>query len=77
MARSVRRDDIQFPAQSSGFATQDGRLYEFVVTPVYVQAGGALGLLNVLVTGFPVGDGVACTASDGDRFVECFAGLYC
>lgn len=49
----------RFPAQSTGFAMQDGRLYEFVVTPVYVQAGGTLGLLNVLVTGFPVQDEVA------------------
>ncbi|HXJ41334.1 MAG TPA: ATP-binding protein [Bryobacteraceae bacterium] len=49
----------RFPAQSTGFATQEGRLYEFVVTPVYVQAGGTLGLLNVLVTGFPVEDALA------------------
>ncbi len=56
----VVRDALpKFPAQSTGFATQDGRLYEFVVTPVYVQAESTLGLLNVLVTGFPVEDAVA------------------
>lgn len=56
----VVRDALpHFPAQSTGFSTQEGRLYEFVVTPVYVQTESSLGLLNVLVTGFPVGDGVA------------------
>lgn len=56
----VVRDALpHFPAQSTGFSTQDGRLYEFVVTPVYVQTESSLGLLNVLVTGFPVEDGVA------------------
>lgn len=69
----VVRDALpRFPAQSTGFATQDGRLYEFVVTPVYVQAGGALGLLDVLVTGFPVEDAVANdlkTRTGGSDFV--------
>jgi len=44
----------RFPAQTSGFAVESGRLYEFVVTPVYVQTSGGQGLLNVLVAGFPV-----------------------
>lgn len=56
----VVRDALpRFPAQSTGFAIQDGRLFEFVVTPVYVQTDGAMELLKVLVTGFPVEDGVA------------------
>jgi len=55
----VVRDALpRFPAQSTGFAMQDGRLFEFVVTPVYVQTDGAMELLKVLVTGFPVEDGV-------------------
>jgi signal transduction histidine kinase len=64
-ARSARSLDVvrdasaAFPAQSTGFSTQDGRLYEVVVTPVYVQTESTPVLLNVLVTGFPVDDAVA------------------
>lgn len=49
----------RFPAQSQGFAVQNGALYEMVITPVYVQSGVAPGLLNVLVAGFPVDASVA------------------
>ncbi|MDP9169725.1 MAG: ATP-binding protein [Acidobacteriota bacterium] len=49
----------RFPAQSAGFALQGGGLFEFVVTPVYVQTQAGPGLLDVLVTGFPVDYSVA------------------
>jgi signal transduction histidine kinase len=48
-----------FPAQRSGFDLVEGRLYQFVVTPVYVQSGAGLALINVLLTGFEVTDAVA------------------
>ncbi len=43
-----------FPAQRTGFFKQGGRLFQTVVTPVYVDASDGRGLLNVLVTGFEV-----------------------
>lgn len=55
----VRDAAPKFPAQTAGFAIENGRLYEFVVTPVYVQTSSGPGLLNVLVAGFPVDTGVA------------------
>ncbi len=56
----VVRDALpHFPEQSAGFALQDDGLYEFVVTPVYVQVQTGPELLNVLVTGFPVDQDVA------------------
>ncbi|MBI3696620.1 MAG: HAMP domain-containing protein, partial [Acidobacteria bacterium] len=61
----------KFPAQQSGFGLIDNRLYQFVVTPVYVQSGAELGLINVLVTGFEVTDAVAAQLqlSTGSEFV--------
>jgi signal transduction histidine kinase len=56
----VVRDAMpRFPAQSEGFALQHSALFELVVTPVYVQTSSGPGLLNVLVTGFPVDQEVA------------------
>lgn len=55
----VRDAATRFPAQTDGFALENGRLYELVVTPVYVQSGGGQALLNVLVAGFPVDLSVA------------------
>jgi len=55
----VRDAAPKFPAQTAGFTVENGRLYEFVVTPVYVQTGAGPGLLNVLVAGFPVDASVA------------------
>ncbi|MDE3199246.1 MAG: HAMP domain-containing protein [Acidobacteriota bacterium] len=49
----------RFPAQSAGFALESGRLYEMVITPVYVQAQHGPGLINVLAAGFPVDESVA------------------
>jgi signal transduction histidine kinase len=56
---AVREAAPKFPEQSAGFVLQDGRLYELVVTPVYVEMGNGPGLLNVLVAGFPVDRTVA------------------
>jgi len=48
-----------FPKQASGFMVAGGRLYQIVVTPVYVQTGAGVGLLNTLVAGYPVNDNLA------------------
>jgi signal transduction histidine kinase len=50
----VRTASRHFPKQASGFSLQEGHLYQLAVTPVYVQAGPAPALLNVLVAGFVV-----------------------
>ena len=56
----VVRDALaHFPAQASGFLARDGRLYEVVLTPVYIQSTGGQALLNVLVAGYDVGRGLA------------------
>ena len=50
-----------FPEQTSGFVLQDGRLYQMVVTPVYVETRAAgQGLLNVLVAGLSGGRRGGC-----------------
>ncbi|MEO8051418.1 MAG: ATP-binding protein [Acidobacteriota bacterium] len=51
---AVRDAASSFPKQTSGFVTAGGRLYQIAVTPVYVQAGTGMGLLNVLVAGYEV-----------------------
>lgn len=58
-AAFVRDAMPRFPAQSEGFAMLGNKLYELVVTPVYVQGQTGPGLLNVLVAGFPVDEHVA------------------
>jgi signal transduction histidine kinase len=55
----VRAAAPRFPAQTDGFALENGRLYELVVTPVYVQTTHGPGLLDVLVAGFPIDETVA------------------
>nr|MDP9114676.1 hypothetical protein [Acidobacteriota bacterium] len=55
----VRDAAASFPKQTSGFMTVGGRLYQIAVTPVYVQAGRGLGLLNVLLAGYRVDRQVA------------------
>jgi signal transduction histidine kinase len=55
----VRDAAGSFPRQASGFLMSGGHLYQIAVTPVYVQAGGGPGLLNVLVAGYTVDDAVA------------------
>ncbi|MGI8742822.1 MAG: ATP-binding protein [Bryobacteraceae bacterium] len=55
----VRAAARRFPEQISGFMVEDGRLYQIVVTPVYVEAGNGPGLLNVLVAGYAVDGALA------------------
>ncbi len=68
----VREAAAVFPSQASGFLMSGGRLYQIAVTPVYVQASGGLGLLNVLVAGYTVDEAVARRlkeATGGSEFV--------
>jgi signal transduction histidine kinase len=50
----VRQAARRFPEQASGFMLKDGNLYQVAVTPVSVQSGRGLALLDVLVAGFKV-----------------------
>lgn len=61
----------RFPQQATGFLPQDGRLYQVVVTPVYVAAAHEPALLNVLVAGYAVDDQLASELKDstGSDFV--------
>ena len=43
-----------FPKQARGFVVLGGKLYQIVVTPVYVAGGSEAALLNVLVAGILV-----------------------
>jgi len=69
----VVRDALpHFPAQASGFLARDGKLYDVVLTPVYVQSTGGTALLNVLVAGYDVGHGLAerlKNATGGSEFL--------
>ena len=62
----------RFPRQSSGFVVQNGRLFQVVVTPVYVAAAEGSALISVLVAGVPV-DAVLARelrdATGGSEFV--------
>jgi signal transduction histidine kinase len=61
----VVRDALShFPEQASGFLARDGRLYDIVLTPVYVQSTGGTALLNVLVAGYDVGRSLAGRLKD-------------
>lgn len=74
----VRDGAPRFPAQTDGFAVEGGRLYEFVVTPVYVQTETGPGLLNVLVAGFAVDASVAAELkrqTGGSDFVFLAGGM--
>ena len=68
----VRQAASVFPKQASGFMSVGGHLYQIAVTPVYVQSGASLALLNALVAGYQVDDEVARSlkASTGSEF--CF-----
>jgi signal transduction histidine kinase len=74
----VRDAAARFPEQSAGFSFEGGRLFELVVTPVYVQTQGGSGLLNVLVAGFPVDQQIAGDLKErtgGSDFVFLSGGL--
>ena len=55
----VHQAAAAFPKQTSGFLRAGDRLYQVSVTPIYVQAGAGLGLLDVLVAGYAVDQDVA------------------
>jgi signal transduction histidine kinase len=50
----VRSAAREFPKQARGFVTLGGRLYQIVITPVYVASTQDSALLNVLVVGIAV-----------------------
>jgi signal transduction histidine kinase len=56
---SVNDAASRFPNQSSGIVERDGRLFQVVITPVYVDAAGGRALLNVLVAGIEVNSAMA------------------
>ena len=61
-----------FPDQTSGFMVRDQRLFQVVVTPVYVTSGSGQYLLNVLVAGFEVDSVLASRfkqATGGSEFL--------
>ncbi|HEV2201243.1 MAG TPA: ATP-binding protein [Bryobacteraceae bacterium] len=60
----VRQAAPAFPRQASGFMMAGGRLYQIAVTPVYVQSGADLALLDVLVAGYVVDGAVARSLRD-------------
>lgn len=55
----VRSAASRFPKQVSGFVVLDGRLFQLVLTPVYVDSATGPALLSVLLTGFEVNHQVA------------------
>lgn len=50
--------------QATGFMLKEGNLYQVAVTPVYVQSGHGLALLDVLVAGYQVDHVVAQSLKD-------------
>ena len=56
---AVRDAAARFPSQAAGYSIVGDRLFQFVITPVYVQTQHEAGLLNVLVAGFPVDEKAA------------------
>ncbi|MBI4907821.1 MAG: HAMP domain-containing histidine kinase [Acidobacteria bacterium] len=58
----------QFPAQSSGFMIQDGRMYQVVITPVYIDTQRGQALEAILVAAYVI-DSV-----EANRFKEAAGG---
>jgi signal transduction histidine kinase len=68
----VRSAQAQFPRQASGFVQKGDELFQVVVTPVYVQSPAGPVLLNALVAGYRVDEGVAQTlknSTGGSEYV--------
>ncbi len=68
----VQAARVRFPDQASGFVQRGGQLFQVVITPVYVDAPGGAGLLNVFVTGYAVDARVAARLKEetgGSDFV--------
>lgn len=72
----VRSAAQRFPVQSSGFLMLGGTLFQTVVTPVYVSTAREPALINVLVAGYAVDDGVAkrLQSSTGETHFEFLVG---
>lgn len=61
-----------FPKQAAGFLEQNGKLFQVVLTPVYIESGRGPALINVLVAGYEVDRGVAGNLKEstgGSEFV--------
>lgn len=74
----IKKLSPSFPAQKIGFFEEQGRLFQTVVTPVYVDSSDGKGLLSVLVTGFELDDNFLRdlkVASGGSEFVFKFKGV--
>lgn len=56
---AVTRVAAQFPKQGSGFWFAGKRLFQVVITPVYVDSPRGAALINVLVAGYAVDDSFA------------------
>lgn len=68
----VARVQDVFPQQVSGFRVQENKLFQLVLTPVYVDSSRGKLLINVLVAGYPVTGKVAARLKDstgGSDFV--------
>jgi signal transduction histidine kinase len=68
----VRVARTRFPKQASGFVLKGDELFQVVITPVYVQAPEGSALLDVLVAGYKVDNGVAQrlkTSTGGSEYV--------
>jgi len=68
----VRSAAREFPKQARGFVTLGDRLYQIVITPVYVATTRGWALLNVLVAGIAVDADLARelkSATGGSEFV--------
>jgi signal transduction histidine kinase len=50
----VQQASVSFPRQSQGFLMLYKRMYQVIVTPVYVQSADGPGLIDVLVAGYEV-----------------------
>ena len=61
----------RFPSQGKGFISHGGRLWQIVVTPVYVDAQNGSALLTVLLAGYPVNASLALSLrqSTGSHFI--------
>lgn len=71
LADVIQSATPRFPQQSKGFLTHAGRLWQIVVTPVYINAQQGSALLNVLLTGYPVNANLAASLrqNTGSDFV--------
>jgi signal transduction histidine kinase len=70
----VRSALARFPNPSQGFLSRDGRMYQAVFTPVYVDSGGAPALLNVLLAGYLIDEPLVRKlkeATGGSEFAFC------